>query len=513
MALSSLRILAALLAAALVGCAAAPDPRYAWAPKADRWTESDERDYAEFVARIGASNCQTPDECLKGEANPFAASDPPGLDFSGDCADLVYVLRAYFAWKRGLPFSFVVAVDPRGPSADVRFSKDGNVARERRDVVAGDDVRGVFRDIRNRVSTANFRIDPRIEGAQASDFYSPAIRTGSIKAGSVVYHPNGHVVIVTRVAEDGHVHYVDAHTDGTLTRGVFGPQFDRSSPELGAGFRAWRPQRSEGGAVVRATNAEIADESMEQYFGPGREDGDWHAAVFDGGAAGQGFAAYVRSKLAAPGERLDDPSQELRFGLWTLCQEMRNRVRFVERASARGIAALEPPERISRGDPSQRDAWMRYSTPSRDRRLRLQVVAVHDRIAALTRGAPAAARARLAALYLQEAKACVIPIRDSLGQPRRILLDETLRRAFDMSFDPYHCPERRWGLTGEAAAACPDGEIKTRWYAAQARMRNDVSRSYEYSGFSLEELEARAPGSGADAPPAHDLGELLGATN
>src|ERR1043166_2604964 len=69
----------------------------------DHWTDRDERDFSEFISAIGQSNCRTVDECLHGAGNPFRASDPPGIRFTSDCANLPYVLRAYFAWKRGLP--------------------------------------------------------------------------------------------------------------------------------------------------------------------------------------------------------------------------------------------------------------------------------------------------------------------------------------------------------------------------------------------------------------------------
>src|SRR5579862_5386127 len=73
----------------------------------DHWTDADERDYGEFLAGIGRSGCTTANACLRDPSNPFQASDPPNIYFRSDCANLPYVLRAYFAWKRGLPFSYV----------------------------------------------------------------------------------------------------------------------------------------------------------------------------------------------------------------------------------------------------------------------------------------------------------------------------------------------------------------------------------------------------------------------
>ena len=57
---------------------------------------------------------------------PSAPAIRAGCDFRSDCADLPYVLRFYYAWKRGLPFSYVSDVSPRGRTRDIRYSPKGN---------------------------------------------------------------------------------------------------------------------------------------------------------------------------------------------------------------------------------------------------------------------------------------------------------------------------------------------------------------------------------------------------
>src|SRR6187551_633308 len=90
------------------------------------WTAADERGYGAFLAAIGASGCRTVNSCLHDPANEFADSDSPAIAFRSDCADLPYVLRFYYAWHRGLPFSYVSDVSPRGRSRDIRYSPRGN---------------------------------------------------------------------------------------------------------------------------------------------------------------------------------------------------------------------------------------------------------------------------------------------------------------------------------------------------------------------------------------------------
>src|SRR5690606_18329321 len=89
--------------------------------------------------------------------------------------------------------------------------------------------------------------------------------------------------------------------------------------------------------------------------------------------------------------------------------------------------------------------------------------------------------------------------------------DAMADRLFAMSFDPYHCIERRWGASGAELASCPDGADKTRWYEAEQRLRNQIDRTYDTPmNFTVAQLESRPQGSGVDHPPPVDLKALIG---
>ena len=139
----------------------------------DAWSNTDERDYGAFIAAIGASGCRTVDSCLHDPANPFAASDPRDAHFRSDCADLPYVLRFYYAWKRGLPFSYVSDVSPIGRTNDIRYSPRGNEIEARRDVLTGADALATLDILRDAVSSATYRHRPRIGRAARKRFLFP----------------------------------------------------------------------------------------------------------------------------------------------------------------------------------------------------------------------------------------------------------------------------------------------------------------------------------------------------
>jgi hypothetical protein len=124
------------------------------------WSEEDERGFGEFVRTIGESRCSSSIECLQSSSNPFRGDDPASLRVFADCADWPYALRAYYAWKMGLPFRWVNGVS--GSAGDIRYSSTANQPNSRRDIVDnGRAANGgtILDQIRNTVSTATYRTD------------------------------------------------------------------------------------------------------------------------------------------------------------------------------------------------------------------------------------------------------------------------------------------------------------------------------------------------------------------
>lgn len=285
-----------------------------WKITKDHWDANDEKRFGEFVAGFGHHDCKDPAACFKSTANPYRDSDPPNLRMDGDCADFIYQLRAYFAWKNGLPFSYPLYVMSRsGPTPDFRFSDAGNqvVARLQLEWQADTDPVKILLNLRGTVSTAMFRIEHTFDsGYSASDFYSPKIERGALRPGSIIYDPWGHVVYVFKVDNDGTVHYVDSNPDREVTRGTFGPQFPRTAPALGAGFWNWRPiklvdyEKAADGSLINgrfvvASNSELTDYGIEQYYGTEKNEArDWKASKYKHRGKELGFYDYVKAKLA-----------------------------------------------------------------------------------------------------------------------------------------------------------------------------------------------------------------------
>jgi len=497
----------------------------------ESWTAADERGYGAFITAIGESGCRSVDACLKTPANPFRASDPtPGYGFRSDCADLPYFLRFYYAWKRGLPFSYVSDVSPRGRARDIRYSARGNRVEERRDVLTGDDALRILARLRDQISSATYRIHPELEGPE-NDLYSAALTPGGIRPGTVIYDPNGHLAIVWKVERDGRIRYIDAHPDNSLTRGLYDLRFVRASPGMGAGFKNWRPLRLAGatrardgsllgGHVELAANARIPDFALTQFFGTGPrpDDSAWKSGPFVLNGQPMDYYDYVRASLGG-GSLHFDPLREMADMVASNCADLGYRADAVTLALQAGIQDRPQPPRLPENIYGTEGDWETYSTPSRDARLKTAFKEVRDdaeRFLALWRsrdprltyqGADLAGD--MLTVYDRVSAQCSLAYRRSDGSRVLFGYEEARRRLFRLSFDPHACVELRWGAAGDEAATCRDGALKRRWHAAEQRLRNQIDRTYEARmDFSLAELEA-GRGGAASAPDTDTRAFLL----
>ena len=482
----------ALLSLVLLAVPATAGP---WRITSDHWSQADEEGFGRFVTAIGDSGCSSSESCLRSAANPWAGSeDRAFLDVDVDCAKLPYLLRAYYAWKKGLPFSYVDAVSGAG---DLRFSKSANMPVSRTFILdhgAGIDGPKAMRELLDTVYTATYRTDAGQTRGVRSDFYSPALQPGSIRPGTLIYDTNGHVGIVYRVDAAGRLSYMDAHPDYTITRSVYGAQFGQSPMRLGGGLKNWRPLQLVGahavggalvgGHIVFARNDQISDFSLVQYQGTEpNPSGDISGARWSYNGAPLGFYEYVR--VAVSGGRSDfNPVYELESTMRTLCNDLEDRRQAVDLAVKDGVTAkLHPSEIPANIYLSNDNTWENYATPARDARLRAAFVQFHHDLAGMiqmwVKRDPRIVydgqflKADLLKAYDAESRRCTITFLSSDIHPVPLSFDDISHRLFALSFDPYNCVDLRWG--GDSAA-CPDQAGKRRWYAMEQTARNEIGR-------------------------------------
>lgn len=518
-----------------------------WKITQPTWTEQHEVLFGQFVTQIAVAiekrQCGTVADCLQSPANKYYGTDPSGLRYFADCADFPYYLRAYFAWKNGLPFSFERELKPRPVATgeiikDIRYSPMGNVVVRRTDLITKkimfiknsypNAVDFLNDTVVDYVSTASYRMSGLDEGEMFTDLYPVKISREAIRPGTVVYDPNGHAALIYKVTDEGRIFYVDAHPDNSLTTGLFTPKFSRSNPNQGAGFKNFRPLALVdssldsdgvyvGGRIVGATNYQLPLFGTEQFVGTTSDpSGDWKLGKFNLNSQVVTFYDYIRLSLTIGAQHLN-PVEDMKNLVTDICSSLKDRVSAVDAARTSGVQLKDHPDRLPMNIYGADGEWEAYATPSRDARLKVS-------FADLLNSAKSAIekyRARdpsikynggnlakdLFQTYADTATACQFSYKTSNGKSVLMNLEAARQRLFAMSFDPYHCVESRWGARlPQELEACADNANKKQWYQQEQWLRNQTDRRYDVQmNFSLQELNGPKPGVGVANPPDVDI--------
>jgi hypothetical protein len=522
-----------------------------WKIKKTQWTDSDEKAYSEFVGLIGQAvekrECHSFQSCLKHKNNPYKGSDSNNLNVFADCAKLSYVMRGYFAWKNGLPFSVANGVNRRnvsGNDGNLRYTPYGNVVTSRLNFLPSksgsswkfaDAISTLNVAIPNSTYSANFRVhfDNSDSDALFTDFYPVTVDRDAIRPGTNIYDPNGHVAIVYKVTADGKIYFIDAHPDNSLTSGLFGTKFVRSNPFQGAGFKDFRPLKLVGstfdtaagsyvgGKIIPAKNAELKKFDIVQFFGTDRKPRpDWNKGPFVISGTTYNYYDYVRNQLSVGTLKLN-PVTEITSLASDICQTTQDRVVAVNASIIVGIQNKAHPDRLPDNIYGTSGEWEEYSTPSRDARLKTSMVELKNLAAELFAKynshdpqldyTGTNIKADMLNAYKAVSNACNITYTKTNGQKVALTLDQVRARIFDISFDPYHCVELRWGAKDPAElASCKDNSNKKDWYTAERVLRNQIERRYDLKmNLSLPELQANKVGLGVQTPPHVDIIDFL----
>lgn len=434
------------------------------------------------------------------------------LSLKPDCADFVYFLRAYFAFKMGLPFAYsncsrgaggaaprcnerfdilhpeltrpapppeqVMAsaaappaptptaappqnllqqlfsqpqqAQPGAPAAAVAPAKPPAPKRP-----AG--VAGYFRAVGDVVHSGSVRAPAN---SDKSDFYTIPLTQETLRPGTAYADPYGHVMmLVQRVPQSadaaGVFLAVDAEPDGTVTRKRFwrGNFLFANEATLGSpGFKRFRPVVRENGALRALTNSEIAKNP---------EYGDFSLEQTQLGAE----EFYDRMDEVMSPEPLD-PTRAMMAAIAALEEQVKTRATAVENGrkfqnGGRGEASMpDGPAIFATAGP-----WEDFSTPARDLRLLIAIDVVRgypDRVArrgeryAMPFGqSPANVRAQLQSALAGELAARTFTYTRSDGSAWTLSLKDVIDRAEDleMGYNPNDCVELRWGASDGTAEA------------------------------------------------------------
>jgi hypothetical protein len=406
-----------------------------------------------------------------------------------DCADLPYFLRAYFAFKMGLPFGFSKCTrggDGKPPYCPQWFStQNAWSARPAPPPVPDGAATGLATRIEPAAPAA-----PRQLGLAASfgeftrivadsvhsgsgrtaakdnntDYYPVPLKQETLRPGTVYADPYGHILmIVRRVPQSdgaaGVILAVDGQPDGTVARKRFwrGNFLFAQEPVLGdPGFKRFRPVApGKNGALRRLTNDEIANNA---------EYGDFSLEQTRLGVE----EFYDRMEDVMSPSPLD-PLRAMKEAIVSLEEQVKTRVTSVENGrkfqnAGRGEASMPDGAAIF----ETTGPWEDFSTPSRDLRLLIAIDVVlgfPDRVArrperyAMPQGKSVAdVRAELQTVLKSELAARKFTYPRSDGSSWTLSLADVTARAgeLEMAYNPNDCVELRWGApaNSEEASTC-----------------------------------------------------------
>jgi hypothetical protein len=422
--------------------------------------------------------------------------DEKSLILQPDCADLPYFLRAYFAFKMGLPFGYAKCTrgaggqPPKCPQWwNIQNEEPASAppVEEPVEEVANAGLFGIFGQptvlripraaprprglvqgfgyyvgttVANGVQSGNGRTQA---GDDNTDYYPVPLKEETLRPGTIYADPYGHVLVLAkRVAQSGDAAgvllAVDAQPDGTVARKRFwrGNFLFAQDPSLGSpGFKRFRPIVREKRGLRRLTNAEIAKDP--QY-------GDFSLEQSQLGV--EDF--YDRMDDVISPKPLD-PLRAIEDAITSFEEQVKMRGLSVENGrkyqnDGGGEAAMPNGASIF----ETTGAWEDFATPSRDLRLLIAMDVVRgfpDRVArrseryAMPEGKSAAdVKAELEGVLATELSTRKFSYTRSDGSTWTLALKDVLDRATDLelAYNPNDCVELRWGAPegSEEASTC-----------------------------------------------------------
>ncbi|MCP4601517.1 MAG: hypothetical protein GY847_13545 [Proteobacteria bacterium] len=408
------------------------------------------------------------------------------VELKPDCADAPYQIRAYFAWKMGLPFLFNRCT--RGSSLDGPrcFPARSNLTKQMDHIQNPIERFNAFakKYIGWSVHTGNPRTLPETD---TSDFYSIELKDSTIRPGVVFVDSGGHILLVSQWESQtesamGALYGVDAHPDRTVSHKRFASGTFVFNPRVSTdGFKAFRPVIQSNGKLRFLSNSEIND--------------DGSLIPFSDEQTGVGNARQFYNKVSRLlNPRPVDPREVLIAKIEVLHTAILERVQAVqlgvEYMMRRKWAVMSMPNGASIFQTE--GPWETYSTPARDLRCFLaidDVMKFPDRAQqnlSLYEISPDETKSQLrkdlTTLRDQSLEQKKFQYKRSDGLDWTLTLKDVVERQkeLEMAYNPNDCPEIRWAAPkhSEEYKTClrktPQGQRKRMgsfryWFASRRR--------------------------------------------
>lgn len=202
--------------------------------------------------------------------NFLGINEDNNLPLTPDCADLPYTLRAYFAWKTGLPIAFRAC--GRGSAKAPPYCATPTIMTEfTRGISSQANFKKFNRRLVDTVHSGSARTGLVDE---STDLYPISLSRETLWPGTVYADPYGHILVLVEwvpqtVDRPGMLLAVDAQPDNSVARKRIweGTLLFANTENAGPGFKAFRPLISTSPGKWRTlANAELIDHSEFTSF-------------------------------------------------------------------------------------------------------------------------------------------------------------------------------------------------------------------------------------------------------
>lgn len=391
-----------------------------------------------------------------------------------DCADNPFYLRAYFAWKLGLPFGYHEADRGglgRAPNTGRWITNEVVLSKSH----PTQKFNTFMRMVMNGVHSGTARTSLKNEN---SDYYPVQLNREAIRPGIVFADPYGHTLILVRQIPQsgggpGVLLSVDAQPDGTVAikrfwKGNF--LFNTNETEVigEPGFKAFRPIVLNEGKLRLLKTDEINPESGFTSFSlqqKGMNSADFYHTM----------ERIINPKPLDPEIAMLDLIKALHEQLMVRVSSVNNGEKYMKAHSG---TIIPMPGRAA-GVFQTGGIWEDFSTPNRDLRLLIAMDAVIDFPDKVKRSpddykipmlqSPEKVKENLENILNEKLSELSITYIRSNDTEQKLTLAEILKRrnAFEMAYNPNDCAEIRWGAPegSDEHSTCkrkvPAGQLKT----------------------------------------------------
>jgi len=389
-----------------------------------------------------------------------------------DCADNPFCLRAYFAWKLGLPFGYHECdrgALGRNPKTG-RWITNDSPSSKTNPVLA---FNSFLRRVMDGVHSGTARTALRDEN---SDYYPVSLTRYALRPGVVFADPYGHTLTLVKWipqsgSKPGTLLSVDAQPDGTVAIKRFwkGNFLFTTTGVIGEpGFKAFRPIIRKGGQSILLSNSEISSESELSGF-----------SLQQKGLSGDSFYHTMDRNI---NPKPLDPEIALLDLIQALYEQLMVRISSVnvgENYMKIHPGAIIPMPSSAAGVFQTGGQWEDFSTPNRDLRLLIAMDAVLDFPDKVVRSpedfkmpilqSHEKVKKNLDALLSRKLSELSITYTRTNGSEQKLTIADILQRreAFEMGYNPNDGIEIRWGApeNSEERSTChrrvPPGQMKT----------------------------------------------------